>query len=502
MKKFISLFVFSISSLMFTELAAQSKHDGKTLVTKAEYLGKSKPLRDLKEVKNWSADKIAERKKALPKKFFPNFRNREHIEFENPRALPAGKDPVWQSEGRNTNFIVEPIVNIDGINSNATPPDPTGVVGKDHYIQMVNATRFQVLEKDGTPVTGWTNMSAFWSQFGLNSGNAYRFNTPSFPDYPKYGLFNNALVVTTNEGGDLPLYCLDRQALLDGADDVTIVRMTMPRIGGGPGFQVTTPVNLMGTQTTQEGDPMIIRMNDDAWGLVDQDQIELWSVEVDFASPETASISLTSEIPTEAFDSNPCSALTGGFACIPQPNGQGIDGIPEVIMNHCQYRNFGGHESIVLNFIADASGNNLSGIRWMELRRVNCQEWFVYQEGTYAPDDNHRFMGGIAIDAFGNIGLGYNVSSLDKFASLAFTGRKKSDPLGMMTICEHETAEGNSNSGTRFGDYAQMTVDPVDGRTFWYTGEYMGPNGWIHPNRSRNSYCCRPESRRVNHRCF
>ena len=32
------------------------------------------------------------------------------------------------------------------------------------------------------------------------------------------------------------------------------------------------------------------------------------------------------------------------------------------------------------------------------------------------------------------------------------------------------------NGGNRFGDYAQMTLDP-DGETLWYTGEYLSTNG-------------------------
>ncbi len=522
---FVSIcFVHNLDAQKSTEVQesnALMAYDGQTLVTKAKFLGKSSPMTELEEVKNWSTDKIAERKKALPKKFFPNFRNRKAVESPNPKALPQGADPVWQAEGRNTDFVVDPIVDMDGMssaNSNANPPDPSGTIGRDHFIQMVNATLFQIFDKDGTAITGPTNMSAFWAQFGLNSGgdpivlydeaadrwvftefpsgqnflliavsdtsdplgewNAYQFSTPSFPDYPKYGIFDKAIVVTTNEGGGLPVYCIDRQAMLDGSDDVDIARLTIPSIAGGPGFQVTTPVNQTGQLATDDGNPMIVRMVDDAWGESDEDLIELWTVEVDFENIEDCTIELSSQIATTPFDSNPCLLELPGnlFSCIPQPNGQGIDGLREVIMNHSQYRNFGGHESIVLNFISDASGDNLSGIRWMELRRLNnCEDWLVHQEGTYAPDADHRFMGGIAIDAFGNIGLAYNISNIDRFPSIAFTGRKKSDPLGNMTICEHVVAEGEGNSSVRFGDYAQMTVDPVDGRTFWYTGEYMGP---------------------------
>ena len=68
---------------------------------------------------------------------------------------------------------------------------------------------------------------------------------------------------------------------------------------------------------------------------------------------------------TAAFDSQGCAENGPGFACIPQPTGDGIDGIPAVIMNRVQYRNFGDYEVMVLNFMVDVSGTNneISGIR-------------------------------------------------------------------------------------------------------------------------------------------
>ncbi len=130
---------------------------------------------------------------------------------------------------------------------------------------------------------------------------------------------------------------------------------------------------------------------------------------------------------------------------------------------------------MVFNFITDVTdGDNLSGIRWVELRRTTG-EWELYQEGTFSPDDGlDRYMGGIAIDGAGNIGLAYNVSSEDEFVGVRFTGRKHDDELGEMTIVEQILVEGENtiSSGARFGDYAQMGVDPINDRTFWYVTEY------------------------------
>ena len=102
---------------------------------------------------------------------------------------------------------------------------------------------------------------------------------------------------------------------------------------------------------------------------------------------------------------------------------------------------------------------------------ISCTEGTVYQEGTWAPDDGqHRFMGAIAIDGSGNIGMAYSISGDQESPGIRFTGRRASDPLGQMTVDEYNCVSGGSNQNDdRFGDYAQMGVDPANERTFWYS---------------------------------
>jgi hypothetical protein len=140
-----------------------------------------------------------------------------------------------------------------------------------------------------------------------------------------------------------------------------------------------------------------------------------------------------------------------------------------------QFRNFGTHESMVINHTVDANGNDLAGIRWYELRRSGGGAWSIFQQGTYAPDREHRWMGSIAMDGDGNIGLGYSVSSGDVFPSIRRTGRLASDPPGMMTQAEATIIDGagaQTHASGRYGNYSSMELDPGDECTFWYTTEY------------------------------
>ncbi len=145
-------------------------------------------------------------------------------------------------------------------------------------------------------------------------------------------------------------------------------------------------------------------------------------------------------------------------------------------MHKVGYRNFGGFESMVANFTTN-SGSGIGGIRWWELRRTGgAGNWSMYQQGTFAPGDgNHRFMGSIAQNALGDIGLIYNVTGPGTpaaFPSFRLTGRTTCDPLGQMTIPETSVIEGTVINGTnRYGDYNALQTDPT-GNSFWGTGQY------------------------------
>src|SRR5262245_46296536 len=98
-------------------------------------------------------------------------------------------------------------------------------------------------------------------------------------------------------------------------------------------------------------------------------------------------------------------------------------------MYRLAYRNFGDHESLVVNHsIATASA---VGVRWYELRSPNGTP-VVFQQGTFAPDSNYRWMGSIAMDRIGNIALGYSISSTTLNPSIRYTVRAPGDPLGQM----------------------------------------------------------------------
>jgi len=103
----------------------------------------------------------------------------------------------------------------------------------------------------------------------------------------------------------------------------------------------------------------------------------------------------------------------------------------------------------------------------------------VFQQGTYSPDSNSRWMGSIAMDKLGDIALGYSVSSGSIHPAIRYTGRVPADAPGTMES-ENTIIQGNGSQLTnlnRWGDYSSMAIDPSDDCTFWYTTEYLQANG-------------------------
>ena len=331
----------------------------------------------------------------------------------------------------------------------------------------------------------------------------YGFSTPALNDYPHCGVWNNAYVCTDNEGGsNVAVYAYDRANMLNGATARAQQRFaTVPALAGY-GFQALTPATFMGDSahappaSTRQ---VLVRHNDDeahAGGSANtsQDFIDIYTINVDWNTPANSAITAQPDIAITEFNSWFRDYST--FATVPQPGSTSrLDPIREVILNSLVYRNLGSHESIVGQFAtnqnAARSGTVVdAGIRWFELRRTGgvANAWTKFQEGTYAPSDpegaTNRWMGATAMDSAGNIAMGFSidraVGASPMFPSLAYVGRQNGDPAGVMTTAETRLVTGGSSQTNfdRWGDYFQLGVDPADGCTFWFTGQYMAASNW------------------------
>ncbi len=427
-----------------------------------------------------------------------------------PAAAPDGfNTPIFNLNGQGYTFV--------------NPPDTVGDVGKNHYIQMINggSTQVAVYNKataaliqtfslsslggcatgNGDPIVLYDQLADRWflSEFGpgnslctfvsqtpdpLGTYYSYQFTTPSFPDYPKYGMWPDAYYATTNESSPA-IYAMNRVAMLAGAP-ATSQRFTAPGLAGFS-FEALTPADLDGMTAPPAGSPGIIMRHVDTEahsvpGYPATDILEVWSFSVNWTTPASSTFTKVADIQTAEFDSTLCgltSFSAMGMPGVAQCASNSLDPLREVIMNRLAYRNFGTHQALVGNLVTDI-GSNFGGVRWFELRKTGAGAWTLYQEGTYAPTTtDNRWMGGIAQDGSGNIALAYNVSSQTIYPSIRYAGRLASDPLGTLPQGEYTLVNGSGvNGSNRYGDYAAMSIDPFDDCTFWFTGQWNASSQW------------------------
>ena len=418
------------------------------------------------------------------------------------------------------------------IGGRVAPPDTDGAVGPNHYVQMVNLI-FAVYDKntgallggpwpnnqpwiaantndacedtnDGDPIVLYDQLANRWliSQFALpNFPNGpfyeciavsqtadplgswyvytFKISDTKMNDYPKIGVWPDGYYMSVNQfdatnalnWAGTGVAAFERSAMLAGSASPKMVYFdnASDQIGG------LLPSNLQGTTTPAAGTPnYFVQMADDAWGFP-ADFLQVWEFHVDWATPANSTFTQKVALPTAPFDSTLCDYSRD---CIPQPGTtQRVDAISDRLMNLLQYRRFTNHQSMVVNHTVDVGGDH-AGIRWYELRNTGSG-WSIYQQGDYAPDSDHRWMGSIALDSQGNILLGYSKSSSTTYPSVGYTGRLAGDPLNSMTQGENPLVNGGGSQlgVNRWGDYSAMVVDPNDDCVFWYTQEYVKATG-------------------------
>ncbi len=426
-------------------------------------------------------------------------------------------------------------VNRDGMAFTGTsPPDADGDVGVDYFIQVVNGNPgalFTVYDKsDGSVVSGPTALDSLgtgdcaegfidpvvlydelegrWLLAEISDlGNTlcvytsrtgdpvtggwcqYPFDTgANFPDYPKLAVWPDVLVMTSNEGNAPPVYALDRLNMYspDGATCPTARPLQRLTVDGLPafGFEALTPADLDGDVSPPPGSPAYVLRHRDTeahgpFGLPEEDQLELWELDVDFDESGNTTLTGPQVIPISEFSSDLCGFTL--FDCFNQPGGADLDPLREVVMNRVQYRNLGGAEILVGNMVTNLgteTGEDDGGIRWFELRREEGA-WSLFQEGTVGDLGENRWLGSLAMDGEGNVALAYVHASTSIFPGNDLFGRLATDPPGTMPRGEENIVLGTGASSTsRYGDYNALTVDPVDDCTFWWSGEYNAAATW------------------------
>lgn len=451
---------------------------------------------------------------------------------ETPYNIASAIDSEIPSKKTDFSYInpadqpVFPGMNYSRIN----PADPSLAVGPDHIIQMINGSNgsalFSIMDKKGTTLLGPAYLDqlpgtshngggdgiTWYDQFSrrfvmtefadssstgtsmnsliiavsatedpLGSWYVYEFFADGFfPDYPKYGNCPDAWFAVTrdfkNAYEGTAIWAFDKKAILAGNAEILIIKTRLNDKDNK--YNSMAPVTIAGMNYQIGGNKgyfLYFSDNELTEDALDKDSLGLLSFKVDFSIPSLSVLTYEKGFEVSPFSSNVCETRN----CAPSPDGQGYDVVSNKIMNKPYLRDFGNFQSIVLNHTVDVNGTGLAGIRWYELRKN--AEWELHQQSTFAPQQpgicrpdeyRHRFLGNIIQNSKGQIALAYNFSSKNEYASLAFTGREENDPLNRMTHEEKVILKGTGygTDAFRWGDYNDISPDPMNDSIFWFTG--------------------------------
>jgi hypothetical protein len=354
-----------------------------------------------------------------------------------------------------------------------------------------------------------------------------------FNDYPKIGLWPDGYYMSTNQfpndatadtaagawAFERPKMLLGQPARFVFFDETPLITTTYTPFG-------QLPASVDGHNPPPAGAPNYFAEVTDAnqpntppaTGL--HDEMRIWKFHVDWTDPTRSTFGTGSTapslnpgitgqyaglagqpdflLPIADYIASACQIENGPNDCSPEklnpPQApQYLDVLGDRLMFRLVYRNFGDHESLILNHTADtppdpSTGVARNGVRWYEVRGLSSTA-VVFQQGTFAPLQDPanplwRWMGSAAMDGNGNLAIGYTASGPTLFPSLYYAGRLAADPLGELSQGEAVLFAGLGNEvqvgvfpfRNRWGDYSALTIDPTDDCTFWYTNEYIAAN--------------------------
>ncbi len=318
---------------------------------------------------------------------------------------------------------------------------------------------------------------------------SYVYPGNALNDYPKPGVWPDAYHYTFNQFNNagtsflgMGIMSQDRPKALAGDPTTSVVYKNFfsldPNAGGAlpTDFDgnVPPPAGLAEVfaefRAVSNGDPL--------------NAIRFYKWVPNFLTPASSTLTVLPDVPVAAWDvRSPTSAvmevLSGGT----------LDGLNDRLMHRLAYRNLGTYASPVNSYVGNLTVN-VSGVaptsaatyqgavRWWEMRRTG-DAFTVNDQGTQSTGagngatGTNNWMGSIAQDYQGNIALGYSQSSTTQRADIKTAGRTGA-PSGSLDQGEAlmYAAPASQTSGSRWGDYSSMSIDPSDDCTFWYMAEY------------------------------
>ena len=430
------------------------------------------------------------------------------------RANPRVQDPVADSAP-----ALAPATAGDGFASmdledccgggGSVPPDPELAAGPNHLIAVVNVA-FEIYDTDGVSLVGPTTFASFFasdpnctgefdpnanydesedrfilgidgdgtdyciavSQTGDPTGSwyLYSFQTASkrdFFDYPHLGVGHDAIYMGANMFGPRSfkegrIWAIEKSALYAG-NAPSVVSFGIGNDG------TPQPMNLHGwNQNTWPLDGVHYILTDGQ--SFDGQSYGVWSWSNPFAGGN----------PTKEGEVN-LNAATGMTAGMPVDAPQLGGGNLQANDWRVQDAEYRDGDIWMSNAMAcNPGGGTVNCVRWAQIDPSGPS---VVNAGVIGGSGEYRSFPDLAVDACGNMMMGYSKTSSSSNPGVYAVGR---DNTGVtqaeLTVKAAEAVyDAFDGSPHRWGDYTEMTISP-DGSTFWYLGEYSKDSNFVHGN--------------------
>src|SRR4030095_15748705 len=372
-------------------------------------------------------------------------------------------------------------------NGDGWPPDTNGDVGPTYYMQTVNTSIGIFRKSDGAlmasftfdafmgghfspdshlcngnnfgdPVVVWDSAADRWivtdfafvldslgnpvgpyyqcfavSQTGDPLSGGWVFyslpTTDLFPDYPKLGVWPDALYLTAsmfpgNSFKNVRAWALNKTQMYAGATPTAVMFNLPSKIQGVSVFTGIPSTYHNVTGAPPAGRPNFISV---IWSAK---LARIWKFKVDWNNTANSTLTGPSNVTLASWGVAPST--------VPAKNGNALDTLRERLMVQSQYTNRAGGESLWLTHtVAHPQNSSFASPRWYQIQidpaNGNVVTSGPLQQSTWAPDSTiARWMPSLAVDKDGNMAIGYSAASSTLFPAIRYAGRLASDPANTL----------------------------------------------------------------------
>ena len=286
--------------------------------------------------------------------------------------------------------------------------------------------------------------------------------TDNWADFPSLGVDQSAVYITANMFRGVAratfqyvkVWCIPKAQLLTGSASISWTEFV--NVNGALGTFALRPCVTYGATTSEY-------LVSTGWSFYG---IEIWRIDDPTGTP---TLTNTASPFLPAYDHLLANA--------PQLGGAGLIETNDDRMLDAEYR--GG--SIWCTHSIDVS--NRTSVRWYQLGAASGA---IMQQGTISDSARSYYYPSIAVNAAGDVALGFTGSSASEYASAFYTARAAGDPAGSTQAVSllkageayyYKTYSGTSN---RWGDFSETCVDPAHDTGFWTIQEYAWTPGGGH----------------------